>query len=394
MEESADGATEGQRRARVAIVLDTVTPWSKGGRERRMNELLNRLGSEFDLAVYTMRWWRQRPRGAIAYHAISPRLRLYVGERRSILQALAFAIGSLQLLFRRFDVIVADHMPYLHLFPLRIVAWIRRVPLVIEWHEFWGRDYWEQYLGPAGRVGATLEAWSLRLGDEVVADGDALASTLREILAGDREVVTISNAVSSEQARSVVAAEDAPELLFVGRLVPHKRADVAVEALAALDDEHRHVRLGVIGVGPELEHLRELAQRLGVDQRVEFLGSIEHHERVWSLLRGADVFLAPSEREGFGLAVAEALAVGTPTITVSAAGNEARTFIDEGRTGSVVPPGDPDAMAVAITHWLETRPQRDQLGAAFWSTHADLDWAHSAAKYAQLLRDVGSRRCR
>jgi glycosyltransferase involved in cell wall biosynthesis len=391
----APASTPAARRVRVAIVLDTVPPWSKGGRERRIGELLDRLeGDELELAVYTMRWWDRRPTGAVAYRAISPRLRLYVGERRSVLQALVFAVGSLQLLVRRFDVIVADHMPYLHLFPLRVVAWVRRVPLVVEWHEFWGPAYWESYLGRMGRVGAVLEATSLRLGDEVVADGGALADTLRQRLDGDRPVVTISNAVSAAQARSVHAADDATELLFVGRLIGHKRADVAIGALAALGDEHQRVRLGIVGVGPELEPLRSLADTLGVGSRVRFFGSIEEHDRVWALIRGADVLLAPSEREGFGLAVAEALAVGTLAITVDAPGNAARTLVDDGRTGSVVAPGDVAAMAAAASQWLAHRPARDEVAADFWGAHAELDWSSSAAAYAALLRRLTSRRRR
>jgi glycosyltransferase involved in cell wall biosynthesis len=384
------------RRVRVAIVIDTVPPWSKGGRERRIAELLARLEVDegLDLAVYTMRWWHRPPTGAVTYHAISPRLRLYVGERRSIVQALVFAIGSLQLLVRPLDVIVADHMPYLHLFPLRLVAWVRRVPLVVEWHEFWGPAYWKSYLGRAGAVGAALEAASLRLGDEVVADGGALADVLRSRLDGRPPVVTISNAVSGEHAWSVRPADDATELLFVGRLIGHKRADVAVRTVAALAEAHPHVRLGVVGVGPELETLRSLTAELGLESRVQWYGSIEDHDRVWSLVRGADVLLAPSEREGFGLAVAEALAVGTLAITVDAPGNAARALVEEGRTGSIVAPGDPEAMAAAVSRWLERRPPRAEVAAAFWGAHAELDWSSSAAAYAVLLRELGAEKPR
>src|SRR4051812_29502761 len=97
-----------------------------------------------------MNWWGGRKvyrSGGVNYRAIAPRLSLYRGRRRSVLQAVVFAACCLRLLTRRFDAIEADHMPYLQLFPLRVVAWLRRRPLVVTWHESWGPDYWRAYMG-------------------------------------------------------------------------------------------------------------------------------------------------------------------------------------------------------------------------------------------------------
>ncbi len=107
-----------------------------------------------DVRVYTMRWWQsdadEVELDGVRYRAICPYLPLYSGERRSIRQAVGFALSCLRLMRGRVDAIEADHMPYIQLFVLRIVAWSRGVPLVVTWHEAWDRAQWRGYLGPAG----------------------------------------------------------------------------------------------------------------------------------------------------------------------------------------------------------------------------------------------------
>ena len=69
-----------------------------------------------------------------------------------------------------YDVIEADHMPYLQLLPLRIVASIRRVPFVVTWHELWGPKYWRQYLGTQlGVIAAGIERLATRLPGMIIA---------------------------------------------------------------------------------------------------------------------------------------------------------------------------------------------------------------------------------
>jgi diadenosine tetraphosphatase ApaH/serine/threonine PP2A family protein phosphatase len=137
---------------RVALVTDALYPWHMGGKEVRYLQLINLLPSHnMDVVVYSMKWWDKLPPaahfddGSLTYRAICPRIPLYRGQRRSITQAIIFAFSTFRLLTQKFDVIEADHMPYLQLVPLRLVAWSKRVPLVITWNEVWGKDH----LGPS-----------------------------------------------------------------------------------------------------------------------------------------------------------------------------------------------------------------------------------------------------
>jgi glycosyltransferase involved in cell wall biosynthesis len=334
----------------VALVTDAVFPYHRGGKEIRYHEVARRLAGHADVHVYTMNWWRGervRREHGVTFHAITPFLPLYVGERRSIKQALVFALGCLRLMFRRFDVLEADHMPYMQLFPLRLVASLRRKRLVVTWHEFWGRDYWREYLGRPGRVGWWLERLAMRLPDEIIAASAQTADRLRAHL-GDRAAVTVApNGVDLDLIRDTPAAADTTDLVVVGRLLDHKRIDLLIDALARLHTGGMPLTCRVIGDGPQRDSLRRRAEERGIAHAIDFRHDVEDARTLYSLLKSARAFAFPSAREGFGIAVLEALACGLPVVTTSAPDNLARHLVARSSQGIVCAP-DPDAFAAAI----------------------------------------------
>ena len=126
----------------VALVTDAIFPYHRGGKEILYYELSRRLARRANVHLYTMRWW-DGPRiledEDVTLHAISPLFPLYTHDRRSFRQAIFFALGCVRLLASPFDVIEADHMPYLQILVLRFVATVKRKRLVVTWHEAWGR---------------------------------------------------------------------------------------------------------------------------------------------------------------------------------------------------------------------------------------------------------------
>jgi glycosyltransferase involved in cell wall biosynthesis len=130
--------------------------------------------------------------------------------------------------------------------------------------------------------------------------------------------------------------------LYVGRLSPEKNVDTLVEALGDLN-------LVIAGDGP----LR--------DRVPDALGAVPHAE-VERLLERASVVVAPSEREGFGLAAAEAMAFGRPV--VAAAGGGLLELVSDGVTGLLVPPRDAEALRTAVERLLADPELRERLGKA------------------------------
>jgi glycosyltransferase involved in cell wall biosynthesis len=152
------------------------------------------------------------------------------------------------------------------------------------------------------------------------------------------EVVVIPNGVRIPG--DVGQPAEPPEVLYVGRLSPEKNVDTLVEALGDLN-------LVVAGDGP----LSDLVPNA--------LGAQPHGE-VERLLERASVVVAPSEREGCGLAAAEATAFGRPV--VAAAGGALLELVADGETGLLVPPRDAVALREAVQRLLGDAELRERLG--------------------------------
>lgn len=138
-------------------------------------------------------------------------------------------------------------------------------------------------------------------------------------------------------------------VLFVGRIQPLKGPDVAVQALAALDDHDAMLVLvgGSSGVDGdrEMERTRKLVSELGLVGRVRFVEPQPHH-RLSTYYRAADVVVVPSRSESFGLVALEASACGTPVVASAVGG--LLSLVDHGETGFLVPSRTSAAFAAAI----------------------------------------------
>jgi D-inositol-3-phosphate glycosyltransferase len=194
-------------------------------------------------------------------------------------------------------------------------------------------------------------------------------------------------------ARSALGLGDHPVLLFVGRIQPLKGVDVAVAALAALDDSDAVLVVvgGASGVdGPaEVERVHKLCADLGVADRVRFVDPQPHH-LLSTYYRAADVVLVPSRSESFGLVALEAAACGVPVVASAVGG--LRTLVDHGRTGFLVEGRDPSAFAAYVAEVLDNPQLASSLGAAAASRARRYTWSTSAARLRRLYADLGARR--
>lgn len=339
----------------VALVTDSIFPYHCGGREVRYYELSKRLAERAELHLYTMRWWggpRVFKDQAVTFHGISRLRPMYTRNRRSLRQAIFFALACTKLLVSRFDVLEADHMPLLQILVLRLVATLRRKRLVVTWHEVWGHSYWRQYLGRVGFIAWFIEYLAMRLPDHIIAASSYTAERLSAQL-GTRASITIApNGIDLEAVRNTYPHHAATDLVVVSRLMPHKRIGMLLEAVASLHAEGQFVTCRVIGDGPDREALRDQVQALGIEQAVEFRHDIREQKEVYELVKAAKVFVFPSAREGFGIAVLEALACGLPVITTSAPDNLAQYLVARSSSG-VICDSTASAIAEAVKSLLD-----------------------------------------
>lgn len=175
-----------------------------------------------------------------------------------------------------------------------------------------------------------------------------------------------------------------PRLVTLGRLVPHKRVEHALRVVAALRDSLPDVHLDVVGDGWWADHLLALRRDLLLDDAVTFHGYVEEAAK-HQLLDSAWVHLAPSLKEGWGLAVLEAAAHGVPTVGYAAAGGLADSVVD-GVTGVLV---DDEASLGTQARALLTDTERcRRLGSAAAARARTFTWDHTVAAFEKVLLEV------
>ncbi len=178
-------------------------------------------------------------------------------------------------------------------------------------------------------------------------------------------------------------------LICVGVLSRHKGQDLLVEALADLADRDWHcVLAGSLDRDPDfVEHLRTRITRLGYDHRVRLSGVLTG-AALSHAYTTADLLVAPSRSETYGMTVTEALARGLPVIAAAVGGlPEALGFAADGtRPGQLIPPGDPAALAAALGDWLGDGSYRHRLRAAVRERQSTLGgWDQTTQEIANAL---------
>ena len=370
----------------VAMVSDAIYPYHHGGKEIRYHELARRLTEHADVHVYTMQWWsgsRQRTENGVTFHAISGMHSLYVKNRRSIGQAVRFAASCFRLLGSRFDVLEADHIPYFQVLVLRVVTTLRRKRLVVTWHEVWGKSYWRQYLGRAGMAAWLIEWLAMRMPDHIIAASAQTADRVRVVTRADMPITVVPNGIDIEAIRNVYPDPAATDIVVVGRMMAHKRVDMLLDAVALLHADGLPLTCRVIGDGPERDNLHARAQELGIDQAVDFRHDVAELKDVYALMKAARMFVFPSAREGFGIAVLEALACGLPVVTTSAPDNLARHLVTNSARSVICDATAADLAASVKLVYLRDAPADDREVNEAWL--AEYSWETAANRVAEVL---------
>jgi sugar transferase (PEP-CTERM/EpsH1 system associated) len=244
--------------------------------------------------------------------------------------------------------------------PGRVLGRLAGVPIVISS---------ERTMGQEGRLRRWLNRITGPLPDRVACVSESVAEfaaqtigippaklavipngiPLEDFQPGDRSRARVDLGIP---LRAVVAGT-------VGRLQPVKGTGYLLEAWSRLASDHPDAILLLVGGGPQQAALERMSRRLGISERVRFLGD---RADVPGLLRGMDVFVLPSLWEGMPNAALEAMAVGLPVVA-TAVGGTSEVVVD-GVTGLLVQPGDPDALAQSIARLLRDPDLRHKMGQA------------------------------
>jgi glycosyltransferase involved in cell wall biosynthesis len=175
-----------------------------------------------------------------------------------------------------------------------------------------------------------------------------------------------------------------PTAISVARLSPEKDFPTLLRAVSLAICEVPEFRLQIVGDGAERQRLGQLVHDLQLDGRVQFLGE---RNDVADLLPRAGFFVSSSSTEGISLTLLEAMAVGLPIVTTTVGGNP--EIVDEGKTGRLVPAGDPERLAAAIVEMCHDREAWPAMGIlARQRVERDFNVRSMVWQYEALYREL------
>ncbi|MFH1307311.1 MAG: glycosyltransferase family 4 protein [archaeon] len=323
---------------KIALLSDSVYPFNKGGKETRSYELATNLAKRgYEVHFYTMKFWEGNntiKNYNITFHGICNNYPLYTSKRRSIKQGLFFGISAFKILKEDFDVVDADHMVYFHLFPVKLACLIKRKPMIVTWHEVWGKDYWLEYMGRKGIIGYWIEKLAGKLPDKIISvSNNTTQQLIKKLKINKKKIITITNGIDFSKIKKIKPSKEKSDIIFAGRLLSHKNVNYLIKAVKIIKKKFPDIKCIIIGDGPERENLENIVKALKIKENITFKGAVEKNEDVLALIKSSKVFVLPSTREGFGISVIEALACGIPVVTIDAKENASRFLIKQGENG-------------------------------------------------------------
>jgi glycosyltransferase involved in cell wall biosynthesis len=207
-----------------------------------------------------------------------------------------------------------------------------------------------------------VDKWMYSKYRKVVCISDATALALVEWIPSiANKVQVIPNGINLDKfrfsgtvkKREIIFDESKPVILCVGRLKPEKDHATLLRAMVKVSDAH----VVLVGDGDIRLQLKQLADNLGISERVHFLGQ---RQDIPELIKMADIYVQPSRWEGFGIATLEAMAGGLPIVASNIPGLNQVI----GDAGILFPPGDSDALASAINFLLSSKNMRENFSKA------------------------------
>ena len=242
----------------------------------------------------------------------------------------------------------------------------RRVPVIVLIHHVHQTMFAQHFSFPLAQIGRWIEKVGNRIvyGDRTIAVVSPSSRTeVRKVLGLRGPVFVAANGQAPLSAPGAVRSE-APRIVCVGRLAPHKRWDLLLRVLPRVAELIPDVEVHLVGDGPCRDELAALVDELGLGDRVTMHGRVADAERN-RLLASGWLTVCTSEVEGWGLAVTEAMSLGVPAVVLAS-------------------PGLRDSVRNRSTGWVVARP--GHLAGQLTSALIELEDPDAAALWARRCR--------
>ncbi|MBO3458053.1 glycosyltransferase family 4 protein [Aetokthonos hydrillicola Thurmond2011] len=238
---------------------------------------------------------------------------------------------------------------------------------------------------------AKAERISVNRASMVIATSNYSCARLAELYEYKRDIQIIPPPINLQGWDAGVAATRQnqqnrvtthPTILCVGVQYPRKNVATLIRATALLCRQLPDVEVRIASKGPEWHNLRRLAEELGLNQNVKFLGYLSYEDLVSEYL-GCDVFCLPSLQEGFGIVFAEAMATSKPI--VASRSSSTPELIQHGVQGMLATPLDPEDLARQLAEVLLSPEKALTLGKAGRAKVSEFDAPRIARQFIELL---------
>ena len=193
--------------------------------------------------------------------------------------------------------------------------------------------------------------------------------------------ITIPDALRNYQK------EKHPTIIFVARLSKAKGIEDAIHMIKIIAKTFPDIVLQVVGRGDDkyTKYLIFLSKKLGVSDRIKFYGYISEKEK-FNMLSTSHILISPSMKEGFGLTIAEAGFVGTPSVVYNSSGLS--EVVEDRKTGLICKNNTPSDLAKHITILLRNKTLYDKLSSAAKEKSKQYDWNKTADFIIKILKKL------
>ena len=324
---------------RIALIYDMIYPYSVGGAEVRNYSLAKRLAEQGnEVHLYGVKLWKGPDiikKDGIFIHGVCNYTQKYNFKgNRSIFEPIKFSYYLFKSLTKeKFDIVDCSSFPYFPAFSCKLYSKIKKVPLIITWHEVW-RDYWYEYLGWRGIFGVVIEKVVSRLTKYIVSVSNKAKNNLINLGVNKKYISVVYNWVDIKEIKKIKEPKKKLDVIYAGRLMKHKNINILIKSVYLAKKEFPDIKAGIIGDGPEKTRLRALTKRLRIERNIKFMDFMLKEE-LYGFMKSSKLFVLPSVLEGFGIIVIEANACGLPVITVKHKRNASVDLIKDYNNGFV-----------------------------------------------------------
>lgn len=343
------------------IVLEFFIPHYNGGGEHRCYEIAKRLVERgHNVDVLTMKIAGDKTIeniDGINVHHIGPKVKNIPFRTYSNFIRYFFSVGH-WLLTHKYDII--DTQCYSPLLSTSLFSRITKTPLIATIHDTSNnnKDQWLQ----SAYVANLMEKILVNLKfDKIITVSNATKYSLVNFYGVKENIIEILyNGVDIKKYDSInVKHSNDNQIIFVGRLAPHKHVDHFIKILYEIKDSFSNIHLVIVGKGSEKEKLKMQVKEYGLEKFVTFKEDLTDEELIKELKK-SEILILPSTREGFGMVLAEANCCYKPVITYSSGGTV--EVVENEHNGFLIDANDIETFKNRTIELLKDKNLQKQMG--------------------------------